>query len=78
MLESGHSSIPVRTMLLFKNFLIALLFGSLEDLPELAFIGGNTLGYCSLALILADVGPRTLDIRDTSSIDGSRISTLRL
>ena len=63
-------------MLLFKDLLIATFFGSLKDSPELAFVGGDTFGYGSLALVLADVGPRTLDVWDTSGIDGSCVSTV--
>jgi hypothetical protein len=76
-LEGSHGSIPERAMLFFENLFIASFFGSLKDSPELAFIGGNTFGYGSLALVLADVGPRTLDVWDTSGIDGSRIGTAR-
>ena len=78
MLESSHGSIPEGAMLFFENLLIAPFFGSLKDSPELAFIGGNTFGYGSLALILADIGPRSLDVWDTSGIYGSRIGTLML
>jgi hypothetical protein len=77
MFESSHGSIPEGAMLLFKNFLVASFFGSLKDSSELAFIGGNTFGNGSLALVLADVRPRTLDVWNTSGIDGSRIGTLR-
>jgi len=65
-------------MLLFKDLLIATFFGSLKDSPELAFIGGDAFGDGSLALILADVGPRTLDVWDTSGIYCSRVCTLWL
>lgn len=78
MLESGHGSIPEGAMLLFKDLLIATFFGRLKDSPELAFIGGDAFGDGSLALILADVGPRTLDVWDTSGIYCSRVCTLWL
>ena len=77
MLESGHGSIPEGAMLLFKDLLIATFFGRLKDSPQLAFIGGDAFRNGSLALVLADVGPCTLDVGDTPGIDGSRIGTLR-
>jgi hypothetical protein len=63
-------------MLLFKDLLIAPFFGRLKDSPELAFISGDALRNGSLALVLADVGPRTLNVWDTPGIDGSRVGTL--
>ena len=77
MLESGHGSIPEGAMLLFKDLLIATFFGRLKDSPQLAFIGGDTFGNGSLALVLADVGPSTLNVWDTPGIDGSRVGTIR-
>jgi hypothetical protein len=60
-------------MVLGEQTFIALVLGLLQYLPHLLVILSHGLTDCSLAFILADIGPGILNVRQVAHINSIRV-----